>query len=68
MLLAVVLILNPLGIDVIYAAFLSGESLSRGIWRPIVLAGAAVMILIVLLEWGIRAFILNRRARGPTTA
>ncbi len=68
MLLAVVLILNPLGIDVIHAAFLSGESLSRGIWGPIVLAVAVVMILVVLLEWGGRAFILSRRARGPETA
>ncbi len=67
LLLAAILALNPLGIDVTRAAFLSGESLSRGIWGPIVLAGAVVMILSAVLEWGIRAFILNRRARGTTT-
>jgi hypothetical protein len=32
MLLAAVLALNPIGWDVIYAAFLSGEALSRNIW------------------------------------
>jgi hypothetical protein len=67
MLLAVVVTLNPLGRDVIYAAFYSGEALSRNIWGPIALTVGAIMALIVLLEWLIRRRILNRRARGATT-
>jgi hypothetical protein len=67
MLLAAIVAFNPLGLDVIYAAFFSGEALSRNIWRPIALTGSAVMALIVLLEWRIRTFMLNRRARGTTT-
>ncbi len=68
MLLAAVLILNPIGLDVVHAAFFSSEALSRGIWRPIMFAVAAAMILIVLLEWRTRTMILNRRARGKTIA
>ena len=67
MVLAAVIALNPLGIDVIHAAFFSGEALSRNIWGPIVLTGIAIAALIVLLEWGIRKFIISRRARGTAT-
>jgi hypothetical protein len=62
MLLAAVLVLSPLGRDVIYAAFLSSEALSRNIWESIALTGIAIMVLIVVLEWRTRVFILNRRA------
>jgi hypothetical protein len=47
---------------VIYAAFLSSEALSRNIWESIALTGIAIMVLIVVLEWRTRVFILNRRA------
>jgi hypothetical protein len=67
MVLAAVIAFNPLGIDVIRAAFLSNEALSRNIWGPIALAGMTIMVLIVLLEWGIRKFIISRRARGAAT-
>ena len=67
MLLAAVVVLNPLGADVIYAAFFSGESLSRSIWGPIALAGMAIMALIVVLEWRTRKYIINRRERITTT-
>jgi hypothetical protein len=67
MLLAAILAINPLGIDVIYAAFFSNEALSRNIWGPIALTGIAAMALIVLLEWRMRVFILKRRRRDTTT-
>jgi predicted S18 family serine protease len=67
MLLAAIVALNPLGIDVIHAAFFAGEALSRSIWGPIALAGMAITALIVLLEWGIRKLIIIRRARGAAT-
>jgi predicted S18 family serine protease len=67
-LLAAFLALNPLGLDVIYAAFFSGEVLSRNIWGPIALIAIALMVLAALLEWRIRTLILNRRARGTKTA
>ncbi len=64
MLVAVILVLNPVGLDVLHAAFFSAESLSRGIWGPIVLVIGCIMALVILLEWGIRAFVMRRRARG----
>ena len=68
MLLATILVLNPIGLDVINAAFFSNEALSRNIWAPIALTGAAVVVLIGLLEWRIRKFIINRRAPGTTNS
>jgi len=68
MLLAAMVALNPLGLDVIHAAFFSGEALSRNIWGPIALTGMAILALIVGLEWLIRTRILNRRARSATTS
>ena len=67
MLFAALVALNPLGLDVITAAFFSGEALSRNIWGSIALTGMAILALIVGLEWLIRTRILNRRARGAAT-
>ena len=68
MLLAAIMALNPLGIDVIHAAFFASEALSRSIWEPIALTGMAIMALIVLLEWRTRKFIISRRARSTATS
>ncbi len=67
MLLAAILALNPLGRDVIHAAFFSNEALSRNIWQSIALTAIAIAALVVLLEWRTKLFMLNRRARGTTT-
>jgi hypothetical protein len=68
MLLATLLAINPLGIDLVSAAFFSGEALSRNIWGPIVLIAMAVMALMILLEWRLRVVIFNRRACGAAAA
>jgi hypothetical protein len=68
MLLAALLAINPFGIDLISAAFFSGEALSRNIWGPIVLLAMAGMALMMLLEWRLRVFIFKRRALGTTAA
>ena len=67
MLISAIVVLNPLGLDVIYLAFFSNEALSRNIWQPIALSGMAIMALIVVLEWRIRKYIIHRRARVTTT-
>ena len=54
MLLAAATILNPLGLDIIDAAFFSGEQLSRGIWQPIAITVGLVLILLIAVEWWIR--------------
>ena len=68
MLLVAILVLNPLGLDVLNAAFFSNEQLSRSIWQPIVLIVIAMLFALVLLEWFLRTLVLKRRARRTTTA
>ena len=67
-LLATLLAINPLGIDLISAAFFSGEALSRNIWGPIALIAMAGMAVVILLEWRLRVVISKRRAHGTTAA
>ena len=54
MILAAIVVLNPLGLELIYAAFVSGEQLSRNIWQPIVSAAFLVLTLLIAFEWWIR--------------
>ena len=67
-LVSLILTLSPLGRDVVESAFFAGEALSRNIWAPIALTIFAIMAAVILMEWLIRIYILNRRARGATTA
>ena len=67
-LLAAAVVLNPIGLDIFYSAFLSGEQLSRNIWGSIAWIGMAILAMTVLLEWIVRTLILKRRMRGTTTA
>ena len=68
MLLTAVVALNPVGFEFLHSAFLAGEQLARNIAQPIVLTAMAILALVVALEWLVRVFIINRRARGETTA
>ena len=61
-LLAAVAALNPLGLDIIHAAFFSGEALARNIWQPIVLCAAAIFAVLIGLEWWIRRRRMARHA------
>jgi hypothetical protein len=67
-LLAAAVVLNPIGLDIFYSAFLSGEQLSRNIWGSIAWTGIAILATIVLLEWVVRTHILKRSTRNTTTA
>ena len=67
-LLAAAVVLNPIGLDIFYSAFLSGEQLSRNIWGSIAWTGIALLALIVLLEWILRTLILKRSTRNTTIA
>jgi hypothetical protein len=66
-LLAIVLVLNPVGLDILSGAFFSSEALSRNIWQPIVLTGIAALVATGALEWFFRRLAFNRRGRGATT-
>jgi hypothetical protein len=68
LLIIIAALLNPLGLDIIHAAFLSGEVLSRNIWQPVALIATAVLLMMIALEWLLRALALKRRSRGTRTA
>ncbi|MBI5263202.1 MAG: hypothetical protein HY852_15435 [Bradyrhizobium sp.] len=67
-LLGAILVLNPIGLDLLHSAFFAGEQLARNIAQPIVLAALAILILIGVVEWLVRMLIFRGRARGATTA
>jgi hypothetical protein len=67
-LLTAVVALNPIGFDFLRSAFFAGEQLARNIAQPIVLTAMAILVLIGVLEWLVRAFVINRRARGGTVS
>ncbi|MBW7968736.1 hypothetical protein [Bradyrhizobium sp. BR 10289] len=67
MLVSLILTLTPFGLEIVNAAFFADEALSRNIWAPIALSIIAVMTAAILLEWLVRTYILNRRARGVTS-
>jgi hypothetical protein len=67
-LLTAAVALNPVGLDFLHSALFAGEQLARNIAQPIVLTAMAILGLIGALEWLVRALIINRRARGGTTA
>ncbi|MHB0768002.1 hypothetical protein [Bradyrhizobium sp. 5.13L] len=66
LLLGAVVALNPIGLDFLHSAFLSGEQLSRNIAQPIVLSGLAILVLIGIIEWLVRFVVFRRRARGAS--
>lgn len=58
--------LNPVGLDFLQSAFLSGEQLSRNIAQPVVLSALAILVLIGTIEWLARFVVVKRRARGAS--
>ena len=68
MLLTFAVALNPVGLDFLRSAFFADEQLARNIAQPIVLSAMANLALIGAVEWLVILFLINRRARGGTTA
>ncbi len=65
LLLTVVTVLNPVGMDFLRSAFFSNEQLSRNIAQPIVLSVLAILAMLALVEWLIRHTLIRRaRSRG----
>lgn len=64
LLVAVIAVLNPVGMDFLSSSF-SSERLSRDIARPIVLMVLAALALLALVECLVR-FVLIRRSRRQT--
>ncbi|MEY9752811.1 hypothetical protein ABIE73_000206 [Bradyrhizobium yuanmingense] len=66
LLLGVIVALHPVGLDFLHSAFFAGEQLARNIAQPIVLTALAIIVLVVLLEWLVRSFLVKRRVRGAS--
>ena len=66
LLLGAVVALNPIGLDFLHSAFFAGEQLARNIAQSLVFTALAVMVLMVMLEWLMRSFLVKRRARGAS--
>ncbi len=52
--LAAIVLLNPVGLGFLRNAFFSGEQLSRNIAQPIVFGVLAVLVALVAVEWWLR--------------
>jgi membrane protein DedA with SNARE-associated domain len=58
---AAIAAVTPIGQNVIYLSFFSGEQLSNDIWRPFFFIGLTIVFVIAALEWWIRRRIHRRR-------
>jgi hypothetical protein len=68
LLLIALAVLNPIGFDFLYLATFSGEELSRNIAGPIVLTAFAVLLVVALIEFAIRAILIRREQRQTLSA
>ncbi|OKO88327.1 hypothetical protein AC629_09910 [Bradyrhizobium sp. NAS80.1] len=66
MLLSIIILVSPIGTEVLHDAFFCGEQLSRSIAQPVAFIGFAILTSICVIEWLVRSIISKRRARGAT--
>jgi hypothetical protein len=60
--LAAITFLNPIGLEFIHAAFLSGEQLSRNIAQPFVFTALFILVVLGTCEWWLKRWLRRRRA------
>ena len=68
LLLAVLVVISPVGREIVHDALYSGESLSRSISWAVIYIGLGILAAIAVLEWLVRLIISRRRARGATSS
>jgi hypothetical protein len=64
MLLSILILVSPIGTDVLYDAFFNGEGLVRNIAQPLAFILLAILISICAIEWLARLIASKRRDRG----
>lgn len=57
------LLILPLGQDLIHGAFFSGEQLSRNIMQPVLAVVVAIWAILVAIEWIVRTLLARRSRR-----
>ena len=65
---AAVLAMTPIARDVFDAAFVSSARWMQDFWQFVFLCGVAIMVVLALIEWGIRVIIVRRRAAAIAVA
>ena len=60
--------ISPIGRDIFDTAFISSERWMQDFWQFVYLCGVAIVIVLALIEWGIRAIIVRRRAAAIPAA
>ena len=63
LLIAAAAALNPVGYDIIYNAYNSGEQLARGLGQLLTYCALGMAAAVGLLEFGIRKFMISRQRR-----
>jgi hypothetical protein len=64
LILTVVVIFNPYGLEIVSSAIrYSPTDWFRDLWVMITLAGAAILVILGLIEWRIRKTMTTRRVR-----
>ena len=66
--IAAVVALNPIGLDIIYNAFSSGEQLARTLGQFLIYCALGIAFAVGLIEFGIRKFLLLRQRRTTSGA
>ena len=61
---AAVFCVSPLGQDVIYSSFFSGEQLARNLSQFLLMVIVAIVIALAALEWGLKIYLRKRRSKG----
>ena len=52
---------NPIGFDIIWQAFDSGEQLARSLGQLVVYTALGIAAVVALIEFAIRKFLIRRR-------
>jgi hypothetical protein len=55
--------LNPVGYDIIYSAYNSGEQLARSLGQFLIYCALGVLTAMALIEFGIRKLLISRQRR-----
>jgi len=66
-----IIVLTPPAREIFYDAFISSQQFLQDLMQFIYLGGVAIAILLAVIEWRVRAFMIRRRARlmaAPATA
>ena len=64
LLIAATAALNPVGYDILYNAYNSGEQLARSLGQFLIYCALGILAATGLIEFGIRRFLMSRQRRS----